>query len=194
MDLHKSIRAMSRAVKPALTVVDGITGMDGLGAPTMGRSRRANLVVAGQDLQAVDVTCCDLISVPIERVLHLTPCPRRTVGCNVEEVRVKFVLSTEMEKFGVRVHYDMTACSRCGDSLVEGRSALVRSPGDMLRCIWNCVLHRTEMIVGTVSEMPSTARGRLICYGDCTRRIAEKQGLQWVPGCPPSVSQQLKMY
>ncbi len=30
---------------------------------------------------------------------------------------------------------------------------------------------------------------RLICMGDCTKSLAEKEGLRHIPGCPPSIKQ-----
>jgi uncharacterized protein (DUF362 family) len=83
LHLHEAIRALADAVQPALTVVDGITGMD-RGGPTIGRSRQAGLIVAGRDLRAVDVACCDLISVPLDRVEHLERVPYRMAGRSVE--------------------------------------------------------------------------------------------------------------
>jgi uncharacterized protein (DUF362 family) len=46
----------------------------------LGRTRHPRLIVAGRDVRAVDVACCDLISVPLERVRHLERVPYRAVG------------------------------------------------------------------------------------------------------------------
>jgi hypothetical protein len=36
--------------------------------------------------------------------------------------------------------------------------------------------------------------GRVVCYGDCTRELAQEHGLRWIPGCPPSVKEHLRIY
>lgn len=191
--LHDAIRALADAVQPALTVVDGIVGMDGPG-PTEGRSRHARLVVAGRDLRAVDVACCDLISVPVERVPHLDRVPYRAVGHPVEELRQRFHLPAEPVVANIHLYVKPDACSRCLQSMHDGRAALWRSPRHLLRAWWSCSLHRTDMVFGQWDEIPPTARGRVVCYGDCARALAQAHGLRWVPGCPPTVEEHLKLY
>ena len=193
LDLHESIRALADAVQPALTIVDGIVGLDGPG-PTLGRSRRANLIVAGRDLYAVDVACCDLMSVPLERVGHLDRVPYRTVGRTVGEMRLRFDAPAEMVIANVHIHAVQSTCSRCLQSMHDGLVAFWLSPYHILRATGSCILNRTDVITGQDSEIPPAARGRLICYGDCTRDLAETRGLQWIPGCPPSVGEFLKLF
>jgi len=193
LGLHDGIRALADVVQPALTIVDGIVGMDGPG-PTIGRSRRAHLIVAGQDMHAVDVACCDLISVPLERVHHLNRVPYRTVGRTVEEMRLRFNAPTETVIANMHIHSVPGTCSRCLQSMNDGAAALWLSPYHILRGTWSCILNRTDVITGQDKKIPLTARGRLICYGDCARELAERYDLQWIPGCPPSVDEFLKMY
>jgi uncharacterized protein (DUF362 family) len=193
LDLHDGIRALADVIQPALTIVDGIMGLEGPG-PTLGRSRCAHLIVAGRDVHAVDVACCDLISVPVERIQHLNRVPYCPVGRTVEEMRVRFDAPTETVIANVHVHMVQGTCSRCLQSMHDGLVAFWVSPYHILRGTWSCILNRTDVITGQDREIPSTAHGRLICYGDCTRRLAEKHDLQWLPGCPPSVSEFLEIF
>ena len=193
LDLHQSIRALADAVQPSITIVDGIVGLEGPG-PTLGRSRRANLIVAGRDLHAVDVACCDLMSVPLERVGHLDRVPYRTVGRTVEEMRLRFDAPAEIVIANVHIHAMESTCSRCLQSMHDGLAVFWLSPGRILRATWSCILHRTDVITGQDGVIPATARGRLVCYGDCTRELAEKRGLRWIPGCPPSVGEFLELF
>jgi uncharacterized protein (DUF362 family) len=193
LDLHAAIRALADAVQPALTIVDGIVGLEGPG-PTLGRPRRANLIVAGRDVRAVDTACCDLIAVPLERAEHLERIPYRAVGRSVAELRVRFDAPSEGIVANTHLHTPPTVCSRCSQSMQDGLAALWRSPYHILRGTWSCILHRTDVLFGQMDEIPPTARGRLICYGDCTRELAEKHGLTFIPGCPPSVEESLRMY
>ncbi|MBN1889756.1 MAG: DUF362 domain-containing protein [Thermoflexales bacterium] len=193
LDLHAAIWALADAVQPALTIVDGIVGLDGPG-PTMGRERYPGLIVAGRDMRAVDVACCDLISIPLERVPHLERVPYRTLGCAVEDVRLRFDLPADPRVANVHIHAAPNACSRCMQSMNDGQVALWRSPYHVLRGTWNCILKRTDLIMGEMEDIPPAARGRLVCYGDCTCKLAEKHGLRFIPGCPPSVGEHMKMY
>jgi uncharacterized protein (DUF362 family) len=193
LDLHDSIRALADVVQPALTIVDGIIGLEGAG-PTLGHPRRARLIVAGRDVRAVDVACCDLISVPLERVRHLSRVPYRAIGRTVEEMRVRFRVTTEMVIANTHIHLEQSTCSRCLQSMHDGLAAFWLSPYHVVRGTWSCILHRTDVITGQDREIPPAARGRLICYGDCARKLAEEYGIQWIPGCPPAADEFLKMF
>jgi ferredoxin len=52
-----------QAVKPALTILDGVWGMEGYG-PSNGNPRRFNLIGASDDTVALDMGICDLLGVP----------------------------------------------------------------------------------------------------------------------------------
>jgi len=193
LDLHDSIRALADVVRPALTIVDGIVGLDGAG-PTLGHPRQSHLIVAGRDMRAVDVACCDLISVPLEQVHHLSRVPYRAMGNTVEEMRLRFDAPTEIVIANAHIHVVPGTCSRCLQSMHDGLAAFWLSPYHVVRGTWSCILHRTDVITGQDREIPPAARGRLICYGNCARKLAEERGIQWIPGCPPSVGEFLKMF
>jgi uncharacterized protein (DUF362 family) len=192
-DLHEAIHALADAVQPALTIVDGIVGMEGPG-PGNGRPRQAHLIVAGRDLRAVDVACCDLISVPLERVPHLDRVPYHAVGRTVEEMRLRFDATSEMVVANMHIHASPQACSRCAVSMHEGGEAFWRSPYHLVRGMWSAMLHRMDVMMGQGHGALPEGHGRVVCYGDCTRELAEKYGLLWIPGCPPSAQDHLKMY
>lgn len=191
--LDDAIGALAEAVRPDLTIVDGIVGMEGSG-PTMGRSRNARLIVAGREVRAVDAACCDLICIPLERVSHLEPISYRVLGASPARVRRKFRLPDEMVVANAHIHVAQTTCSRCLLSAHNGLAATARSPYFTARALWSCVVNRTDFITGQSETIPEAARGRVVCYGDCTRKLAEKHGLPWIGGCPPKVKDYLRIY
>lgn len=193
LDLHAAIDALANTVQPALTIVDGIIGMEGAG-PAQGRPRRSRVLVAGQDMRAVDTACCDLMSVKLERVKHLKRVPYQTIGSTIQDLRSRFSTPTEMVVANTHFHISVRTCSRCLNSLHDGNVALWRSPTHILRGTWSCILHRTDVLMGQMDEIPPDARGRIVCYGDCARTLAEKHGLPFIPGCPPPADENLKMY
>ncbi len=57
-----------RAVNPAVTLVDGILGMEGQGPGRSGTPRRMGLLVAGASAPAVDMAVCRLLQVPADEL------------------------------------------------------------------------------------------------------------------------------
>jgi uncharacterized protein (DUF362 family) len=53
-----------QAIRPALTILDGVWGMEGHG-PANGRPRRLNLMAAATDAVALDVSICRLLGAPL---------------------------------------------------------------------------------------------------------------------------------
>jgi len=53
-----------RTVRPGLTILDGVWGMEGRG-PSNGRPRQFNLIAASTDAVALDVAVCHLLGVPL---------------------------------------------------------------------------------------------------------------------------------
>jgi len=58
--IAESILDINATVKPALSIVDGIVGMEGDG-PIMGTPKQTGLIVMGRNLPAVDATCARLM-------------------------------------------------------------------------------------------------------------------------------------
>jgi uncharacterized protein (DUF362 family) len=69
--IEYSIVDLVATVKPALTILDGIVGMEGDG-PIMGRSRSMGFVAMGTDLPAVDATCARLIGLDPAKMPYLS--------------------------------------------------------------------------------------------------------------------------
>ncbi len=75
-------------VRPALTVMDGIVGMEGAG-PAAGTPRRIGAVIAGADAVAVDAVTCHLVGIPPLRVPTTKIAQARGIGTGVlEEIAV----------------------------------------------------------------------------------------------------------
>jgi uncharacterized protein (DUF362 family) len=68
--IDASILDLSATVRPGLTIVDGIVGMEGDG-PIMGRPRQLGFVAMGTDVVAVDATCARVIGVDPAKLAYL---------------------------------------------------------------------------------------------------------------------------
>ena len=58
-----------RAVRPAITLLDGILAMEGEGPGMGGTPRPLNVIMAGTDAIAVDHTVCQMLGLPSEQLL-----------------------------------------------------------------------------------------------------------------------------
>ncbi|MEO7653699.1 MAG: DUF362 domain-containing protein [Bryobacteraceae bacterium] len=68
--IHKSIAELNRIFPRSFAIVDGITGMEGNG-PIQGSPKNAGVIVMGQDLIAVDATCCRIMGIDPLQIEYL---------------------------------------------------------------------------------------------------------------------------
>jgi uncharacterized protein (DUF362 family) len=109
--IHASILDLVATIRPALTIVDGIVGMEGDG-PIMGRARPVGFVALGTDLPAVDATCARVIGVDPEKVPYLSAAGHflgnidagriEQRGERPERFRTEFDLIEDMQRLRLR--------------------------------------------------------------------------------------------
>jgi len=76
-------------VKPALTVMDGVWGMEGHG-PANGTPRRINLMCASEDAVAMDVGICHILGVPLRSFPLYREAKARGIGeTDVHQINFK---------------------------------------------------------------------------------------------------------
>lgn len=75
-DLHLDIYM---SLKPALTILDGVWGMEGHG-PSNGMPRRLNLIAAAEDSIALDVSICHLLRIPLRSFPLYRAAHKRGIG------------------------------------------------------------------------------------------------------------------
>ncbi len=97
--IHESILDIHATVRPALSIVDGIVGMEGDG-PIMGTPKQTNCVLMGRNLPAVDATAVRVMGLNVDGVHYLSkasgklgPIYERNIaqhGEPIESVRTRF--------------------------------------------------------------------------------------------------------
>ena len=101
--IPKSILEINRLFPNTFAIVDGIVGMEGNG-PIQGTPKQAGVLVMGNDMAAVDATCCRIMGIDPEKVEYLQLASEighiresRIVqrGETVESVRQRFELLGE---------------------------------------------------------------------------------------------------
>jgi uncharacterized protein (DUF362 family) len=68
--IDASILDINATIRPGLSIVDGIVGMEGDG-PIMGTARPVGFLAMGQDLPAVDATCARVMGIDPSKVIYL---------------------------------------------------------------------------------------------------------------------------
>ena len=85
--IHESIADLYRLFPHHFAIVDGIVGMQGNG-PIQGEPKALGCLVAGDDMVAVDATCCRLMRIDPARIGYLaaSAAAGQTVEQNVEQI------------------------------------------------------------------------------------------------------------
>jgi uncharacterized protein (DUF362 family) len=184
--LDIAIADMSAILKPHLSIVDGITGLEGLG-PSAGTKKELNVVVVSADAFAADAVSCRLMGTSAAEIPHLRIGGERGTGIiDLDKIDVTpenwtdyadaFAkppsdLSVEFPDINIM---DNNSCSACQSTLLlflkrykdELKEYL---PGD------------TNIAIGAGhDEMPIGS----LCIGNCIKKEFRDSGI-FIPGCPP---------
>ncbi len=84
-DFSRSLVDLFDAVRPALTIVDGIVALEGDGPGSSGTPRTTGLIVAGSDCVAVDAVLARIMGLAPEAVATTREAAARGLGCAREE-------------------------------------------------------------------------------------------------------------
>jgi uncharacterized protein (DUF362 family) len=184
--LDIAISDLSKALRPHLSIIDGMVGLEGLG-PSAGDKKRLGAVVVGADPFAADAVACALMGIPADSVPHLRLGSRRGYGViDLNEIEVSpsdwksaassFALpptNISVEYPGINV-LDVNSCSACQSTLLlflkrYRQELLDYFPGD------------ANIAIGAGHDdiPPGT-----LCVGNCIRKEFRDRGI-FIPGCPP---------
>jgi len=196
-DIERSIALLCKAVRPKLTIVDGLIGVEGLG-DFWGKPRKPGLLIAGMDPVAVDAVAATIMGHDPREVEHIKIAWELGLGeMELDKVEVRGVPLEEaiypfepahlgahnvVKRLGIRgVRYFGwtpgtigSECSGCY-SLTGVLWALRDDVG---------VLQKPLDIVVGPRDLPDEIGDNVLLYGNCQDRNRNR-GV-WLPGCPPS--------
>jgi uncharacterized protein (DUF362 family) len=194
LDLNECIRALAEVAHPALTIVDGIVGLEGDGPWRYGQPVGMNVLVGGTDLIEVDNVCRDLMGFPPEHAPHIPPLPAvKTVGLGIADAQLEFAFSYKgcfVYKNVYEHIYD--SCSGCNWTMYYAFKAVKASRWRRLKFQYRGVWRRLDIVMGHATELPPK-HGKVVCLGDCTRAFAEEHQLPIARGCPPAADDVLEL-
>jgi uncharacterized protein (DUF362 family) len=95
--LHYNMFQVAKQVRPDLTIIDGVEGMEGNG-PVRGTPVNHRIALAGEDVLAVDSICAKLMGIPLENVGYLNYCAADGLGI-VDREKIDIIGSKDPDQF-----------------------------------------------------------------------------------------------
>jgi uncharacterized protein (DUF362 family) len=94
--LHYNMYLVAQGVRPDLTIIDGVEGMEGNG-PISGTPVDHRIALAGFDVVAVDSMCARLMDIPLENVGYLNYCAAAGLG-NMDRDKIEIIGDKDPDK------------------------------------------------------------------------------------------------
>jgi uncharacterized protein (DUF362 family) len=185
--LSELIKELSNIISPNLTLVDALYCVEGEGPVVYSKTKRMDLIIAGQDMIEVDNVCCQIMGIDARTVRHI---PYRdnveTLGASVESVKADFMLpqTTYYNMYNLYYQYNYS-CSGCIFSTKKAMEFYWRHPFKFLKRL---IRGDFEVIAGHKPSLPKKS-DNAICIGDCTKLFAQEYNMPHVEGCPPDPKQ-----
>ncbi len=185
---HKSgklidrIKELNEVVKPDLNVMDAIACIEGNGPGAEGNTVILNRIMASEDILAMDNAALEIMGIPVDKVKYMTKKEFEIVG--FKGVPKKFRLPDEYySRMNLRMWFN-DSCSGCNINIFKSIKGLKKHPFQAIKFLYNITVNKTNVVAGPKHDkMPK--EGRIICVGNCTKAIAEREGYTFIAGCPP---------
>ncbi len=196
-NLAAAMMDLGEIVRPDLTIADLIRPMEGFG-PHSGMPAEMDVILASQDMVALDATACRLVGLDLEKVEYFEAAREKGLG-SFESDKIE-IRGVSIEEAGKKLHLPYLqgfeawpeynfhvnmACSTC-QGLAAFTMERLKAFGEYNK---NKGLH---IVLGRHKKIPEGVEfGKdLILQGDCTmalKKKIEKAGGEClhVPGCPP---------
>jgi uncharacterized protein (DUF362 family) len=190
-ELDIAISEMVSVLFPHLSLIDGSTGMEGLG-PGYGRAKEAGIMIVGNNGLSADAVAARLMGLDPEKVPHLKLSAKKGLG----EIQTQ-KLSVQPEDYlkwetpfeppprelaipypDVRV-YDQGSCSACLATLLVFLQNYYSGLSDYR-------LEDRKIHIGIGKRLKACPKGTIL-IGNCTARIKGK--CIFIQGCPPVASE-----
>ncbi|MFH1787895.1 MAG: DUF362 domain-containing protein [Candidatus Altiarchaeota archaeon] len=195
--LHKPIAELARIVTPHLSIVDGVIGMEGEG-PLRGKKINSNVLVYGDNTIETDTATAMLMGfkpADIEHIRmgeeeglgHISP---KVSGGKIRDSKKNYAQANQQYGHVLKIYSwrNPYACSMCIQSFTDAIMLAVKNPKywatKMPKLAYYALWMRLHLIQGKNACLPEMD-GKVICFGNCTKKLAEEHGLGWIKGCPP---------
>ncbi len=189
--LSQGIAEINVILRPALTVVDGIIGQEGLG-PVFGEPVQMNLIIAGDDPVAVDTVLCHIMEIDPIDVPYIKLAEEKGIGTmrmdkidligkKINEVKRRFKMPEEdIKKIqipGFQLVFGEKSCTGCRNTMYS-----VIKDMDTKGLLEH--LKGLTVLAGEIEKLPQIDKRSLVLVGACAAKNKE-EGIRYAPGCPP---------
>jgi uncharacterized protein (DUF362 family) len=198
-DLERSLALLCQALKPKLTLVDGLLGMEGLGPAVFGKPTVPGLLVAGCDPVAVDAVTATIMGHDPYTIDHIVIANQLGLGeIDIKNITIHGLPLQEaihpFEPAQVGVHNIVqelglegiryfgadgaatSECTGCIDTLLNALIALKSDVKGLKRPL--------DIVIGS-RDLPENIGENLLLYGRCQAKNQNKG--TWLSECPPSI-------
>ena len=193
--INIAISDMSGVLRPDFSIIDGTTGMEGMG-PSAGSPKPLGVVVAGFDPFAADAVACRIMGTRAEDVPHLRIASERGYGTiDIEKIAIypqdwrKYISPFELPPEKLEFEFpnitvlDENSCSACQSTLL----LFLKQQREKLFDYFPDLEELTIAIGKGNKDVPAGT----LCIGNCTS-AHKKKGI-FVQGCPPVGSEILNV-
>jgi uncharacterized protein (DUF362 family) len=199
-DLESSIALLSKEVRPKLTIVDGLIGLEGLGPTVFGRPKKPGLIIVGTDPVSVDAVTATIMGhnpreiehiriawemglgeielgnieirgIPLEEAIH----PFEPANLGVQNM-VDLLEMGDVRYFGWTPGHFGSECTGCIDIVINAMVALRDDVTTIQRPL--------DIVIGS-RDLPNDLGNNVLLYGNCQAK--NRDSGVWLSGCPPDL-------
>jgi len=197
-DLNRLIALLNMKIRPSLTIIDGIYGLE-RGPEFLGTPHRMNVIIAGQDVFSCDVVGAMVMGIEPDEVEHLkefAAMAGRAVsldgievrGERIADVARKFEWRLSVQDILRQAGIDGITIQEEGPSCCSGCMPVLSAlTGVLTKDSPNTTLDRVEVCVGRDVRAHEGSK-KVFLLGDCA--IAANKDLKdavKIQGCPPPI-------
>ncbi len=201
--LHEPIAQIARAVKPNMTIVDGVVGLEGNG-PILGEPVAVGAMLVGKSMVETDIVGSALMGQDPREVIHINKAVDLGLGDwdvdvrgeRVEDLAVKFDPAPQDVKrnYNFYLWRNHRACHLDDDAFVRAAKLARRHPRYWMFFVklwYYTFFRRIDVVRGRGMQTPEFKRGqKIIISGDCAREVLDNfedipKNVIHIPGCPP---------
>jgi uncharacterized protein (DUF362 family) len=189
MGLHDPIAELARVVQPTLTIMDAFNVF------------KKDVLMAGDNLYEIDKTAIDLLGMnepeylSLARQYGLGSDKYRVLKGDVPKIRIRKKETDKYKKWlRMRLWSNPRACSMCRLNLINLKRIRLKNLDHAFSTYLKLLKHSikgAEFVFGSDPKFSPTYE-KVICIGNCTKKLAQEKGYAHIPGCPPSEEEMVK--
>jgi len=198
--IDHAIRALGKAVKPDLNIIDGIQALEGNGPTTFGKAKKMDVLVAGDDLFQIDSVACRLMGIEPSEVKHLIPkeIPGDLID-TIDALSSPFLrpsLGDCLTVENIHLHNIRNCCSGCILAIDNGFNWLMRERKELwLKLLEKLGREAYNIYLGTGNHLDmENSPVNVRSFGSCSAHFARQNHLPYIKGCPPSQEEIIHLF